>query len=263
MSAFSGTAQYYDLYRPSVPVELVERIVASVQGSGAAAHLLDLGTGTGKVLERFLPHFTDIIAVEPDTEMMALAKRRLVPHMAADTSIHFVTGSAEDIELPEEWHASLVTICRAFHWMEREKVIQKLDRIVTPGGTVAIFGDSSIWNLQDSWCVIVKGIVQEILGQERRSGEGIFVPPKEPYADLLKASPFSQVEEFDVPIERTWTIDQIIGYLYSSSFAAKSLFGDYVDQFESAVRQRLEPLADEGGTFKETNSFNVVLAKRP
>lgn len=262
MSAFSGTAQYYDLYRPSIPVELVERIVASTQNSGSAAHLLDLGTGTGKVLERFLPHFTDIIAVEPETEMMALAKRRLVPHMAADTSIHFVTGRAEDIELPEEWHASLVTICRAFHWMDRAAVLQKLASIVAPGGTVAIFGDSSMWNLDQSWCLIVKGIVQEILGQERRSGDGIFMPPKEPYREMLQASAFSTIEEFDLPVERTWTIDQIIGYLYSTSFAAKSLFGDYVDQFESAVRQRLEPLA-ENGVFKETNNFNVLLAKRP
>jgi len=261
MSAYSGTAQYYDLYRPSVPVELVERIISSVKGLEVAPHLLDLGTGTGKVLERFLPHFSDIIAVEPDTEMLALAKRRLVPHMAADTSIHFVTGQAEDIELSDEWHASLVTICRAFHWMDRPTVLSKLEHIVAPGGVVAIFGDSSIWNLQDPWCVIVKGVIQEILGQERRSGENIFTAP-EPYGTTLAASAFSKIEEFSLPVERSWTLDQLIGYIYSNSFSAKGLFGDYVDQFESAVRQRLEPLA-ENGVFKESNSFKVILASRP
>ncbi|HSX27846.1 MAG TPA: class I SAM-dependent methyltransferase [Candidatus Saccharimonadales bacterium] len=263
MSAYTGTAQYYDLYRPSIPGEVVERVVAAVTAQASSAHLLDLGTGTGKVLERFLPHFTDIIAVEPEDEMMALAKRRLVPHMAADTSIHFVTGRAEDMEIPEEWHASLVTICRAFHWMDQAAVLQKLNQIVAPSGVIAVLNDKSIWNLQEPWCIIVKGVVQEILGQERRAGDDLFNPPKEPFSQIFAASAFSKVEEFSVHVERTWTVDQIIGYLYSNSFAAKPLFGDYVEQFESAVHQRLEPLAEDDGTFKEHNEFSVLLATRP
>lgn len=261
MSTFSGTAQYYDLYRPSIPLELVDRIVGIVKDSAAQPHLLDLGSGTGKVLERFLPHFTDIIAVEPEPEMMALAKRRLVPHMAADTSIHFVTGKAEEIAVSDEWHASLVTICRAFHWMDREIVLKKLEKIVAPDGSIAIFGDASIWNLEEPWCVVVKGVIQEILGQERKTGEGIFTPP-EPYKDLLQKSAFSKIEEFTFPVERTWTLDQLLGYIYSYSFSAKGLFGDYVDEFEKAVQQRLEPLA-QNGVFKERNEFKVVIATRP
>lgn len=260
MSAFSGTAQYYDLYRPSVPVELVERIMSGLP-AGNPAHLLDLGTGTGKVLERFLPHFTDIIAVEADQEMMSLAKRRLVPRIAADTSIHFVTGLAEDVEVPEEWQAGLVTVARSFHWMNRDVVLQKLNGIVAPQGMIAVLSDKSLWNIEEPWCMMVRGIVQEILGQERRNTDEFF-KPEESFEAAFAASAFSKLEEFTFPVERVWTIEQIIGLLYSYSFAAKPLFGEFVDQFESAVRQRLAPMAEADGKFKEPNEFHVLLAKR-
>lgn len=264
MGVFAGTAQYYDLYRPGVPTEVVERTVAALRDFTTPQNLLDFGTGTGKVLEQFLPHFSDIIAVEPADEMMALAKRRLVPRMAPDTSIHFITSTAENAQafLPDDWQASLVTICRAFHWMDRNTVLARLDQIIEPRGMIAIFGDHSMWTLDNEWCNVIRLVIREFLGEKRRAGAGLFEPPTSSYQNNLATSAFTMFEEFTIPLTQKWNIDQIIGYLYSTSFAAKALFGDRVEQFEDTLRTQLEPLASEG-KFIEQNEFTVLLARRP
>ena len=43
---------------------------------------------------------------------------------------------------PEMGPFRLVTIGRAFHWMDRAATLAMLDRIVAPGGAVAFFHDA-------------------------------------------------------------------------------------------------------------------------
>lgn len=74
-------------------------------------------------------------------------------------------------------------------------------------------------------------------------------------------SPFSQVEEHTVPVTRTWTPDAILGYLYSTSFAAPQLFGDRLGNSDQAVRAALAKLSD-ADTFEEDNEFVIRIGRR-
>lgn len=65
------------------------------------------------------------------------------------------------------------------------------------------------------------------------------------YAESLAASPFSDVEELSVTIERTWTIEQLIGFAYSTSFANPARVGDRREEFERVLRERLKPFYRE------------------
>jgi hypothetical protein len=56
-----------------------------------------------------------------------------------------------------------------------------------------------------------------------------------------------------------WTVDGIIGLLYSTSFAARRLFGDEAGAFEEDVRQALFHLRPEG-TFREEIVAESLLA---
>lgn len=263
MSMFTGTAEYYDKYRPSIPGELVVKLVAAAGRDTLAHSLLDLGAGTGKVTEQFLPYFKDIVVVEPEEELMALAKKRLVPAMPADASIFFLDGSAELVQYPPNWSASLVTICRAFHWMDQATVLQRLDEVVESRGVVAVFSDKSFWTQNNLWMIEVRKIVQSYLGEVRRAGaQDIYTEPESSFEEMLKASPFSDLETIKVPVRRIWSPDQIIGYLYSTSFAAKGLFGDHIDEFEMALRDKLHRMMPNG-KFIEENVFEVILARRP
>ncbi|MCM2428555.1 hypothetical protein [Streptomyces sp. RKAG337] len=86
--------------------------------------------------------------------------------------------------------------------------------------------------------------------------------PPEPFGQTLQSSAFSHVIETYVPVHRTWSADGVLGYLYSTSFAAPHLFGDRPDRFEAAVKQILACFSDND-TFVEDNTFVIHLGRRP
>jgi hypothetical protein len=77
----------------------------------------------------------------------------------------------------------------------------------------------------------------------------------------MRESPFSRVDEIAVPVSRTWSADSILGYLYSTSFAAPQLFGQRLDEFDQAVRATLKRFSDTD-TFDEDNEFLIRIGRR-
>lgn len=65
-----------------------------------------------------------------------------------------------------------------------------------------------------------------------------------------------------MPVRRERTLDSVIGYLHSTSFAAPHLFGDRMEEFDQALRERLPRHATEG-VFVDENVFGILLARRP
>jgi ubiquinone/menaquinone biosynthesis C-methylase UbiE len=253
MDVFAGTAEYYDRYRPGVPAEVRDLVLHSIK---TPVTLLDLGTGTGRVLEQFAPYFTDVIAVEPNHDMLELARRRLFTY-----PVHFMNCDAEAVRPPEDWHASLVTLCRVFHWVNRGLVLRKLDTVVAPRGVIAVFSEASFWELKDAWAVKTREVIREFLGPNRRTVRGPYQPPGQPYSQDFAVSPFPLVEKQQLPIVRHWTSDEIIGYLYSTSFASKELLGERAGRFEDTLKRELQTLSPND-IFTEHNTFEIYLARR-
>lgn len=56
--------------------------------------------------------------------------------------------------------------------------------------------------------------------------------------------------------------DSIIGYLYSTSYAAPALFGQHLSTFERGVTDALAT-ASPDGVLHENNAFNILLCRRP
>jgi hypothetical protein len=106
--------------------------------------------------------------------------------------------------------------------MDQDRVFRQLDGMVTADGVVAIFGDNSFWVADSDWKSEVRAVVQDFLGEQRRAGKGVFNHHDKPYSEIVAESPFSEVEEITIPVQRTWTTATILGYLCSTSFAAKA-----------------------------------------
>jgi hypothetical protein len=77
----------------------------------------------------------------------------------------------------------------------------------------------------------------------------------------MQESPFSNVEEHKVPVHRTWTADAVMGYLYSTSFAAPALFGGRLAEFDAAARAVLAMHGDDG-QLTEDNEFLIRIGRR-
>ncbi|MFF4650910.1 class I SAM-dependent methyltransferase [Streptomyces sp. NPDC001380] len=260
MSLFTGTADYYRQYRPGIPEE-VAAVLDRAAPTAAPRRLLDIGTGTGMVVEALGGRFDDIIAVDNDTGMLHIADAVLRPALPPGSSLALVASRAEDFRPPAGWQAHLVTICRAFHWLDQATVLELLDDQVASGGAVAVFGDSSFWSAGTPWKQAVWSVVQEFLGGERRAGSSTFEHHNRPYSEVMEESPFCQVEETRVPVHRTWTTEGILGCLHSTSFAAPHLLGDRLTDFGTAVKAALSEHSS-GDTFTEDNDFLIRIGRR-
>ncbi|MCC9309093.1 class I SAM-dependent methyltransferase [Kitasatospora sp. RB6PN24] len=261
MSLFTGTADYYRQYRPGIP-ETVATVLDEAAPHRTPRHLLDIGTGTGLVAEALLTRFQDVIAIDNDAEMIETAEQALRPALPDGTALTLVQSAAEDFTPPPGWHADLVTICRAFHWLDQAAVLTLLDNQVAQDGAVAIFGDNSFWAADSPWKQDMRAIIQDFLGEKRRAGTRTFQHHNRPYSEIMEDSPFSQVSEFRVPVQRTWNTAGILGYLYSTSFAAPHLFGDRLPEFENQVKAVLAKHSDND-TFGEDNEFLIRIGRRP
>ena len=162
---------------------------------------------------------------------------------------------------PTGWTADLVTICRTFHWLDRPLVLERLDQVVATHGVVAVLGDNSIWADNARRKSELKMILAEFLGEARRAGSGTYQRPT-PYTDELEGSAFSTWEQLRVPVRRERSLDSVIGYLHSTSFAAPHLFGDRLEEFDDALRARL-PRLSENGVFVDDNEFGILIGRRP
>ena len=258
MSLFQGTAEFYRRFRSGVPPEVAGPLIDAAPDRRPLS-LLDIGTGTGFVVEALLADVDDVIGIDVDTDLLAVARGGVRPR--AGQRIAFVEARAEEFVPPAGWTADLVTICRTFHWLDRPRVLERLDEIVAPDGVVTVLGDNSIWADNAGWKSEVKAILAEFLGERRRAGSGTYVRPG-PYTDDLDASAFSDWEQLTVPVRRERSLDSVIGYLHSTSFAAPRLFGDRLEEFDQAVRVRLPSFA-ENGVFVDDNQFGILIGRRP
>ncbi|MER5598000.1 methyltransferase domain-containing protein [Streptomyces sp. NPDC002265] len=262
MSLFTGTASYYRQFRPGIPEDVAACLDRAAPGrTGGRRRLLDVGTGTGLVAEALLGRFDDIIAVDNDADMLAAAESALRPKLSESTRLSLVESTAEDFVPPAGWKADLVTICRAFHWLDQAAVLVRLEDQVASDGVVAIFGDSSFWTATNPWKEAVRDVIKSFLGEERRAGSGTFQHHNRPYSEIMEESPFDQVEEARIPVHRAWTTEDILGYLYSTSFAAPHLFGDRLPEFETAVKERLTDFSEDDN-FPEENEFLIRFGRR-
>jgi trans-aconitate methyltransferase len=261
MSTFSGTVEHYRKYRPGIPDD-VRAILSAAVSARRPRRLLDVGTGTGLVAEALISDFDDIIAADTDADMLAAAESALRPKLPATSTLLLRQVSAEEFSPPDGWQADLVTICRAFHWLDQAAVLHRLDDQVTADGAVAIFGDDSFWTAGSPWKTAIRATIQDYLGEQRRAGAGVFTHHDRPYSEIMQESPFSLVEEHRVPVHRVWSTDSILGYLYSTSFAAPHLFGDRLLDFEKTVTAVLATFSDSD-RYDEENEFLIRIGRRP
>ncbi|WP_371665833.1 class I SAM-dependent methyltransferase [Streptomyces sp. NBC_01241] len=258
MSQFDTTAPFYAAYRPGIPQEAVELLAQRVAGKEHRA-LLDLGSGTGQVPLALAERMTEIDVVEQDAGMLAEADKALA---ALPVTARMHNSSAEEFTPPASYRADLVTVCRAFHWMQQDVVLTRLENMTAPDATVAVMGDGSLWTAHTEWTNALRALIQKYLGEERRAGVGKkYAAHNRPYREIIAESAFGQVEEHTIAVEREWTTETVIGYLYSTSFAARPLFGERVDDFEHRARALLDEHTAAGGLVEHA-SFQIVLGRR-
>jgi SAM-dependent methyltransferase len=140
---FGEVAELYDRYRPSYPPALLDDLVERAGLDGAQA-VLDVGAGTGKVTALLAQRGIPVVAIEPNANMAAVARRNLA-------RCAHVTIEEADFEawLPQGRRFPLVVSGQAWHWVTPALGFAKAHDVLAEGGVLAAFWNRVAWEKAD------------------------------------------------------------------------------------------------------------------
>lgn len=136
---FSEKAEIYNKYRKEYATECIEDILNSVETSKKLI-IADIGAGTGKLTEQFLKKGIKIIAVEPNKNMLNVAKENLKEY---NELLECKQELAENTTIKNN-SIDIITVAQAFHWFDKIAFKKECDRILKANGIIAI-----MWNFID------------------------------------------------------------------------------------------------------------------
>jgi SAM-dependent methyltransferase len=127
--SFGDDAEQYDRARPAYPAELIDHLLPDRPGL-----IVDAGCGTGIASRLFTERGGQVVGIEPDPRMAAVARRH---------------GCAVEAGRFEDWDPAgrrfdLVVSAQAWHWIDPVAGARKADEALRTGGRVGVF-----WNRGD------------------------------------------------------------------------------------------------------------------
>jgi ubiquinone/menaquinone biosynthesis C-methylase UbiE/DNA-binding transcriptional ArsR family regulator len=136
-SYFRGHAAEWDRIRKlHVADAAVEEAVRAALADKPIRALLDLGTGTGRMLELFAPDIERGIGLDLSLDMLALARARLDRAGLKHCSVRH--GDIYDLALPRD-SFDVVIIHQVLHFLDDSaRAIREAARVLRPGGRLLV-----------------------------------------------------------------------------------------------------------------------------
>jgi SAM-dependent methyltransferase len=253
---FRTAAVHYTAGRPPYPRALIEG-VAGFCGFTREHRLLDLGTGPGVVAVAFAPYVGSVLAVDPEPEMLRIAREAV---RAAGAAVEVREGSSETLE-PAWGHFRAVTLGRSFHWMDRAQTLRRLDGLLEPEGAVILFDDELADTPENAalrawWAVIERYSADDPARAERRS------PDWQDHESVLRTSAFSCVDRLVHLHRYAVTVEGLIHRALSMSSTSASRLGPHAEAMVADIQAALAPFATTG-EMVEPMEWTAIVARRP
>jgi len=134
---FAKVASSWDLLRTlHVPEEAVEAAVVAALDGRHVETLIDLGTGTGRMLEVLAGSYKRGIGIDSSREMLAVARSRLASAGIAHAQVRL--GDIGDIDLAAG-PADVIVIHQVLHYFDDPgRMLAQARRLLKPGGDMII-----------------------------------------------------------------------------------------------------------------------------
>jgi ubiquinone/menaquinone biosynthesis C-methylase UbiE/DNA-binding transcriptional ArsR family regulator len=134
------------LHAPDASIE--NAMVSAIKGRRIDT-MLDLGTGTGRLLELFAPYYQSAVGIDMSREMLAFARAKLENARITKATIRQGDVSAPPVE---RGRFDLVTIHQVLHYLDEPQVVlNEAARALRPGGTLLVvdFASHNLEYLRD------------------------------------------------------------------------------------------------------------------
>jgi ubiquinone/menaquinone biosynthesis C-methylase UbiE len=252
---FQSAARYYVEGRPAYAAQLIGRL-SGLLGFSGTQRLLDLGTGPGQLAIAFAPYVGEVIAIDPEPEMLRIAGEQAAK---AGARITLLEGSSYTLD-DSLGSLDFVTIGRAFHWMDRPRTLAILDGLIKSGGSVALFSTRHPNVPQNAWLKDFDSLLQRYAEPDpahkiRRS------PQWSPNEAVLIDSPFPKLERLSVIERRRTPLEQFVVRALSRSSTSPGRIGARAEELTQSLRSVLSQHAVDGAV-QEVVETEALLASR-
>ena len=134
---FGEMAETWDTVRAlHYPNEAIEAALTSLVGADRRGRMIDIGTGTGRMLTLFADRFERADGIDSSHRMLTVARANLERANVDNVSVRHADAQS----LPfENSCADLVTIHQVLHFIdEPERVLSEAARVLAPGGLLLL-----------------------------------------------------------------------------------------------------------------------------
>lgn len=134
---FAKVAESWDeLRKLHVPDSAVETAILEEVGRRRVDMMLDLGTGTGRMLELLSGHYRRGIGIDSSREMLAVARAKLAAGSVANAQVRL--GDIANLD-PGLGAADLVVVHQVLHYFDDPgRLLAEMRSVLKPGGEVLI-----------------------------------------------------------------------------------------------------------------------------
>jgi SAM-dependent methyltransferase/DNA-binding HxlR family transcriptional regulator len=134
---FAAQAPNWDRIRAlHVPEERVEAALREVVGAGSIHALLDLGTGTGRMLELLAPLAERAVGIDQSPAMLAVARARL--ERARLRNVQLRQGDIYAVPVERNGY-DLVVLHQVLHYLDDPgRALREAARVLRPGGRLLV-----------------------------------------------------------------------------------------------------------------------------
>ena len=253
---FHTAARYYLQGRPPYAAALIRRVV-QLCGLNRTHRLLDLGCGPGSLTLAFAPLVRQAVGVDPEPEMLRIARAEAA---RLGRSAEFIEGSSRDLG-PSLGTFQAAVIGRAFHWMDRQMTLLRLDQLIEPSGAVVLFGDKHPKVPDNSWNEVFERLIDRYAeadaarASQRAPGwlshEAVLLDSPFPYLERVTVIERRDAARADhrpcvVPFERVARADRA-----------------RADELARELREVLAPFAREGMIAEVVESEALIARRMP
>lgn len=256
---YQGVADAYDRYRPPYPPDLIDGLTTRI-GADGSGWLLDLACGTGQVAFALASRFAEIWLADQEPGMIAVTQRKAERQAGR---FRFLTGAAEDLEVPAGAF-DLVTIGNAFHRLPRDVVAANVRRWLRPGGHLALLWGGPPNFGGEPWQQTLQDVMHrwhDRNGADQRIPAGYSEARRaRPDLELLAAAGFEIVASFQATVGHAWTVDEIAGYVASTSILSPAALGADADAFDADLRNALRSCQSDE-LYLQNLTFSCELAR--
>ena len=192
---FSRDSAGYAKFRPTYPEALFPWL-AELPARRSVAW--DCGTGTGQAALPLARCFRRVIATDPSRTQLSAAKR--------EPGVHFVAAPAEAAPIARG-RVDLVTVAQAFHWIDPERFYSEIERVLAPGGALAIWTYGILRTTPD---------IEPIVTTFYRETVGPYWPPARVHVEegyRRVRIPIAEVPAPPFAIEGDLSLPALLGYI--------------------------------------------------